>query len=167
MSPYFVVELTLNMIDTLKITAIAEEKLEGTDLFVVNCTCTAANEVELIIDSDTSVGIDACAELSRAIEAELDRDTEDFSLTVMSAGIGSELRTLRQYRKLVGSSVEVLLTSGIKLLARLDEVTQEGITLSYEEKQSVEGKKRKQLVKVERTYPFEEIRATREWLDFK
>ncbi len=167
MSPYFVVELTLNMIDTLKITAIAEEKLEGTDLFVVNCTCTAANEVELIIDSDTSVGIDACAELSRAIEAELDRDTEDFSLTVMSAGIGSELRTLRQYRKLVGSSVEVLLTSGIKLLARLDEVTQEGITLSYEEKQTVEGKKRKQLVTVSRTYPFSEIKYTKEWLDFK
>ena len=155
------------MIDTLKITAIAEEKLEGTDLFVVNCTCTAANEVELIIDSDTSVGIDACAELSRAIEAELDRDTEDFSLTVMSAGIGSELRTLRQYRKLVGSSVEVLLTSGIKFLARLDEVTQEGITLSYEEKQTVEGKKRKQLVTVSRTYPFSEIKYTKEWLDFK
>ena len=167
MSPYFVVELTLNMIDTLKITAIAEEKLEGTDLFVVNCTCTAANEVELIIDSDTSVGIDACAELSRAIEAELDRDTEDFSLTVMSAGIGSELRTLRQYRKLVGSSVEVLLTSGIKLLARLDEVTQEGITLYYEEKQTVDGKKRKQLVTVSRTYPFSEIKYTKEWLDFK
>ncbi len=35
-------------------------------------------EIELTIDSDTSVGIDACAELSRAIEADLDRDAEDF-----------------------------------------------------------------------------------------
>ena len=85
----------------------------------------------------------------------------------MSAGIGSELRSLRQYRKLVGSSVEVLLTSGIKLLARLDEVTDEGITLSYEEKQAVEGKKRKQLVKVSRTYPFSEITYTKVWLEFK
>ena len=167
MSPYFVVELTRNMMDIQKITAIGERKLESTDLFVVDCTCNPANEVELIVDSDTSVGIDACAELSRAIEAELDRDAEDFSLTVMSAGIGSELRSLRQYRKLVGSSVEVLLTSGIKLLARLDEVTDEGITLSYEEKQAVEGKKRKQLVKVSRTYPFSEIKYTKEWLDFK
>lgn len=155
------------MMDTRKITAIAEQKLEGTDLFVVECTCTPANEVELIVDSDTAVGIDACAELSRAIEAELDRDEEDFSLTVMSAGIGSELRSLRQYRKLAGSPVEVLLTSGIKLLARLDEVSDEGITLSYEEKQAVEGKKRKQLVKVSRTYPFTEIKYTKEWLDFK
>ncbi|WP_346699230.1 ribosome assembly cofactor RimP [uncultured Alistipes sp.] len=155
------------MIDTRKITALAEQKLEGTDLFVVDCTCTPGNEVELIVDSDTSVGIDACAELSRAIEAELDRDAEDFSLTVMSAGIGSELRSLRQYRKLVGHSVEVLLLSGVKLLARLDEVSDEGITLSYEEKQAVEGRKRKQLVTVSRSYPFAEIKYTKEWLDFK
>ena len=155
------------MIDTRKITALAEQKLEGTDLFVVDCTCTPGNEVELIVDSDTSVGIDACAELSRAIEAELDRDAEDFSLTVMSAGIGSELRSLRQYRKLVGHSVEVLLLSGVKFLARLDEVSDEGITLSYEEKQAVEGRKRKQLVTVSRSYPFSEIKYTKEWLDFK
>ena len=155
------------MIDTRKITALAEQKLEGTDLFVVDCTCTPGNEVELTLDSDTSVGIDACAELSRAIEAELDRDTEDFSLTVMSAGIGSELRSLRQYRKLVGHSVEVLLLSGVKLQARLDEVSDEGITLSYEEKQAVEGRKRKQLVTVSRSYPFAEIKYTKEWLDFK
>ena len=155
------------MIDTRKRTALAEKRLEGTDLFVVGCTCTPGNEVELTLDSDTSVGINACAELSRAIEAELDREAEDFSLTVMSAGIGSELRSLRQYRKLVGHSVEVLLLSGVKLLARLDEVTDEGITLSYEEKQAVEGKKRKQLVTVSRSYPFAEVKYTKEWLDFK
>ena len=136
-------------------------------MFVVECTSTPGNEIELTIDSDTSVGIDACAELSRAVEAELDREEEDFSLTVMSAGIGSELRSLRQYRKLVGRSVEVLLTSGIKILARLDEVSEEGITLSYEEKQAVEGKKKKQLVTVTRSYPFAEIKSTKEWLDFK
>ena len=159
--------LYLTMIDTKKIVEAVTRKLEGTDLFVVECTSTPGNEIELTIDSDTSVGIDACAELSRAVEAELDREEEDFSLTVMSAGIGSELRSLRQYRKLVGRSVEVLLTSGIKILAKLDEVSEEGITLSYEEKQAVEGKKKKQLVTVTRTYPFAEIKSTKEWLDFK
>lgn len=155
------------MIDTKKITAIAERMLADTDLFVVDCSCSPGNEVELTIDSDTSVGIDACASLSRAIEAELDREEEDFSLTVMSAGIGSELRSLRQYRKLVGRSVEVLLANGVKILAKLDAVDEQGITLSYEEKQTVEGKKRKQLVTVSRTYPFAEIKYTKEWLDFK
>ena len=155
------------MIDTKKIIEAAERNLQGTDMFVVGCTCTPGNDIELLIDSDTSVGIDACAELSRAVEAQFDRDEEDFSLTVASAGIGSELKSLRQYRKLVGNTVEVLLTSGIKVLAKLDAADDQGITLSYEEKQAVEGKKKKQLVKVTRSYPFDQIKYTKEWLDFK
>ena len=75
--------------------------------------------------------------------------------------------SLRQYRKLVGSPVEVLLANGVKILAKLDAVDEQGITLSYEEKQTVEGRKRKQLVTVSRTYPFAEIKYTKEWLDFK
>ncbi|MDE7304453.1 MAG: ribosome assembly cofactor RimP [Alistipes sp.] len=155
------------MIDTKKIIAVAERRLEGSEMFVVGCHCSPGNEIELLIDSDTSVSIDACAELSRAIEAEFDRDTEDFSLTVASAGIGSELKHLRQYRKLIGRPVEVLLQNGIKIVARLDQADETHLTLSYEEKQTVEGKKRKQLVRVTRTYPFAEIKSTREYLDFK
>ncbi|WP_295940212.1 ribosome assembly cofactor RimP [uncultured Alistipes sp.] len=155
------------MIDTKKITEIAENKLHDTDMFVVGCTCTPANDIELLIDSDTSVAIEACVALSKAIEAELDRDEEDFSLTVASAGVGSELKELRQYRKLIGKSVEVLLKSGIKVLAKLDAADQNGITISYEEKRAVEGKKRKELVTVTGNYAFDEIKSTREWLDFK
>lgn len=155
------------MIDCTKILEIADRELAGTDLFMVSCKCSPMNEVELLIDSDTSVTIEKCVELSRKIEAEFDRDVEDFSLTVASAGIGSELKCVRQYRKLVGSSVEVLLLSGIKILAKLDSVDDEGITVSYEEKQAVEGKKRKVLVNVVRTYRFDEIKYTKEYLDFK
>ena len=75
--------------------------MEGSDMFVVECTSTPGNEIELTIDSDTSVAIEACAELSRAVEAEFDRDEEDFSLTVASAGIGSELKSLRQYPEIM------------------------------------------------------------------
>ena len=47
-------------------------------------------EIELLIDSDTAVKLEDCASLNRAIEAERDREVEDFSLMVASAGIGSE-----------------------------------------------------------------------------
>ena len=155
------------MIDCQKILEIADRELNGTDMFTVSCKCSPANEVELLIDSESSVTIERCAELSRTIEAEFDRDVEDFSLTVASAGIGSELKDIRQYRKIIGSSVEVLLLSGIKILAKLDDVNDDGITISYEEKQAVEGKKRKVLVNVERTFSFDEIKYTKEYLDFK
>ncbi len=158
------------MIDTKKIVEIAEGLLTESDMFVVGCTSTPSGEIDLYIDSDTKVSIDACITLSRAIEAEFDRDVEDFSLTVASAGIGSELKLLRQYHRLVGSSVEVLLTSGVKIIAKLAEVTAEQITLSYEERQVVEsasGKKKKQLVEVVKQIPFSEIKYTKEYLDFK
>ena len=131
------------MIDQKKIIAAAERRLAGSDMFVVGCNCSPGNETEF------------------------HRDAEDFSLTVASAGIGSELRCLRQYRKLVGRPVEVLLASGVKITARLDEVDDESLTLSYEEKQAVEGRRRKQLVRVTRRYPFAEVKSTREYLDFK
>lgn len=155
------------MIDTKKVITIAERSLADSDLFVVDCTSTPGNEIELLVDSDTSVSIDACAALSRIVEAELDREEEDFSLTVASAGIGSELRSLRQFRKLTGRPVEVVLLNGLKILAVLDAANEQGITLSYEEKQVVEGKKKKQLVKVTRSYPFTQIKYTKEYLDFK
>lgn len=155
------------MIDINKVIEAAERQMAGTDMFVVGATCAPGNEIELTVDSDTSVSIDACVALSRAVEAEFDRDQEDFSLTVASAGIGSELKVMRQYRKLIGRPVEVLLASGVKLLANLDAADETGLTLSYEEKQTVEGKKRKQTVRVERSYTFDEIKSTREYLDFK
>ncbi len=155
------------MIDCAKILEIADRELAGTDLYTVSCKCSPMNEVELLIDSDTSVTIERCVELSRTIEAEFDRDEEDFSLTVASAGIGEELKNIRQYRKLVGSSVEVLLKNGVKILAKLDGVADDGITISYREKQAVEGKKRKVEVEVSNTYAFDEIKYTKEYLDFK
>ena len=131
------------MIETKKIIEAAERHLEGSDMFVVECTSTPGNEIELTIDSDTSVAIEACAELSRAVEAEFDRDEEDFSLTVASAGIGSELKSLRQYRKLIGREVEAVLKDGSKLTAVLKDASAEALTLSYSEKVAVEGKKRR------------------------
>lgn len=155
------------MIDTGKIVAIAEQELEGTDMFVVECTNSNRDDIELIVDSDTSVSIDSCTKLCRAIEEHFNRDEEDFALTVASAGIGYELKSVRQYHKLVGKSIEVLLRTGIKVLAKLDEVSEVGITISYQEMQQVEGKKRKQPVDVTINYSFDEIKHTKELLEFK
>ena len=155
------------MIDINKVTEIAERHLAGSDMFVVECKATPMGEIELLIDSDTAVKLEDCAALNRAIEAELDREVEDYSLMVASAGIGSELKLLRQYHKILGSSVEVLLKDGIKLLAKLENADEQGIAISYEEKQLIEGKKRKQTVQVSKEYKWEEIKYVKEYLDFK
>ena len=155
------------MIDVKLVTEIAERHLEGSDMYVVECKISPMGEIELLIDSDTAVKLEDCAALNRAIEAELDREVEDYSLMVASAGIGSELKLLRQYNKIIGSSVEVLLKDGIKLLAKLNSADEAGIAISYEEKQVVEGKTRKVTVEVTKDYKWEDIKYVKEYLDFK
>lgn len=155
------------MIDSKSVIEIAERHLAGSDMFVVECKVSPMGDIELLIDSDTAVRLEDCATLNRAIEAELDREVEDYSLMVASAGIGSELKQLRQYKKILGSSVEVLLKDGVKVLAKLNDATEDGIQISYEEKQLIEGKKRKQTVEVTKNFKWEEIKYVKEYLDFK
>lgn len=155
------------MIDIEKIRAVAEKSLEGSKLFLVEINATPANEIEVVIDSDDSVDIDDCVVLSRAIEGQFDREEEDFELTVTSAGIGQPLKLLRQYLKLLGKPVEVVLRNGIKITAILKDADENSLTLAYREMRTVEGKKRKQEFDIVRTYSSEEIKSAKEYLDFK
>lgn len=147
--------------------AVAEKKLAGTDMFVVGIKSSAYNVIELTVDSDSSVAIEDCAALSRAIEERFDRDAEDYELTVSSAGIGQPLKVFRQYKKLIGRPVEVVLKNGIRIIAELRDATPEAITLAYPEKVAVEGKKRREEVEIVKEYPLSEVKTTKEYLDFK
>ena len=155
------------MIDVTRVREIAETQMEGTDLFVVEVRVSPANEIVVTVDSDTQVGIDRCVELSRSIEGALDREQEDFELTVMSAGIGQPLKMLRQYRKLIDRPVEVILKDGGKIVGNLTDASDDSIVVEYEERVAVEGKKRKQLVTTRRELSLDEVKSTCEYLDFK
>ncbi len=155
------------MIDIEKVRSAAEAFMADTQLFLIDVTCNAANEIEVVVDSDTSVDIDDCVALNDAIEAQLDREVEDYQLTVTSAGVGYPLKVYRQYRKLVGSSVDVVLLDGTRIRATLKDATEESITLSYTEKVAQEGKKRKVEQEVVKCYPLAEVKSTKEYLDFK
>ena len=155
------------MMDIEKLRQVAEVALEGTDRFIVDLKCSPANEIEIVIDADSAVDLDACVAFSRAVESAFDREVEDFELSVYSAGVGQPLKLLRQYHKLIGSTVEVLLVSGVKVLATLKEDTPEAITVTYTEMRLLEGKKRKVDVEVEESYTFGQIKWVKEYLDFK
>ena len=95
------------MIDAKSVIEIAERHMAGSDMFVVECKVSPMGDIELLIDSDTAVKLEDCAALNRAIEAELDREVEDYSLMVASAGIGSELKhmLLTTYQKMLGQNI--------------------------------------------------------------
>ena len=153
--------------DASKIESIVNRFTEGTDLFLVEVKVSPMNEVDVVVDSDASVTIDACVALSRAIEAEFDRDAEDFELSVMSAGIGQPLRLLRQYQKAIGHPVEVVMKDGMKYTGTLEAADDRAIVVVWEEKQLVEGKKRRQLVEVRKEMLLDEMKSAKRELAFK
>ena len=95
------------MITKEQIAALAEEALAGSDRFLVEVKVKPANVIEIYVDSDTSVSIDNCVEISRYIESRQDRDVEDYELSVLSWGLAGALRMDRQLNKYVGKDVEV------------------------------------------------------------
>ena len=95
------------MITKDQIAALANEALADSDRFLVDVKVKPSNVIEVYIDSDTAVNIDNCVEVSRFIEGKLDRDVEDFELSVMSYGLSGALKLDRQLQKYVGKDVEV------------------------------------------------------------
>ena len=95
------------MIAKEQITVLCEEALAGTDRFLVEVKVKPNNVIEVYVDSDTAVTIDHCAELSRFINEKLDRDVEDYELSVLSWGLSGALKMDRQLQKYVGKDVEV------------------------------------------------------------
>jgi ribosome maturation factor RimP len=95
------------MINKEQVSALCEEALDGTDRFLVEVKVKPNNVIEVYVDSDTAVNIDHCAELSRFINEKLDRDVEDYELSVLSWGLSGALKMDRQLQKYVGKDVEV------------------------------------------------------------
>ena len=95
------------MITKEQVATLCEEALASTDRFLVEVKVKPNNVIEVYVDSDTAVNIDHCAELSRYINEKLDRDVEDYELSVFSWGLSGALKMDRQLQKYVGKDVEV------------------------------------------------------------
>ena len=88
------------MIDKQKVWTFLQEALEerkGKGLFPVSVSVSPKNEIKVYVDGMNGVCIDDCVDISRYIESHLDRDEEDFELTVSSAGLDQAFRVREQY----------------------------------------------------------------------
>ena len=154
------------MIAKSKVTEIVNQWLEGKDYFLVEVSVSADNCVSVEIDHADGVWIEDCVQLSKHIEANLDRDVEDYELEVGSAGIGQPFKVLQQYINHVGKEVEVLACDGKKyrgILARADE---ESFAVTVQVKEKPEGAKRPVLVDKEYTWKYNEIKYTKYLINF-
>ena len=130
------------MISKETIQPIVEELLAGTDKFLVDVIIQPTNRIYIYFDSDTSITIHDCQEISRTIECNLNRDNEDYDLTVSSSGIDSPLKMLRQYRKNIGKELDVVTTDGKNITGNLVKVDENFLELEHPIKKPKKENKR-------------------------
>ena len=119
-----------NTVENLLAKALDERK----DLFLLDLTIGSDNLIKVIIDGDNGVSIEDCMFISRAIEHNLDREEEDFSLEVMSAGATSPLVNKRQYAKNINRDLKVKTVSS-QVEGILVGASDSEITLEYKSKE--------------------------------
>lgn len=155
------------MIDKKFLITHAEQFLEGSDNYLVDVTINPSNIISIEIDNDNGVNINDCVILSRHLESKLNRDEEDFEITVSSVGLTAPFKTLRQYQKNIGNEVEVLTKKGQKLFGILKLATDDNFTITISKKRRLEGAKRKTEVSEELQFKYEEIKHTKFVIRFK
>ena len=146
-------------LETLLVQKFEED--EFNHLFLVDLKVLPGANVQVFLDSDEAVLFSHCARISRYLEQEIEENKwlgEKYVLDVSSAGVGAPLVLKRQYKKNIGRTLSVQVEDDHKhIKGTLVAVEDETIEISYEEKVRVEGKKKKELVTINKTIPFEKI----------
>jgi ribosome maturation factor RimP len=155
------------MITKEQVTNLIEDKIAGTDMFIVDVTVRPGNVIEVTMDGDQGINIEACTEIHRHLLHEMDREVEDYSLEVSSPDLMKPLKVLRQYIKNIGRNVMVKLNDKSKIEGTLQKANESGITLLTASKEVLPGEKKKTLVEKEITIPFTEISETKIVISFK
>ena len=114
-----------------KVTKLLDKALEENEsIFLIDFSISPSNKIKITLDGDHGVTLQDCINFSRAIEHNLDREEEDFSLEVESAGAASPIVLPRQYNKNIGRTLEVKTLEG-KIEGKLTAATAETITLEW------------------------------------
>ena len=111
------------------LSAITPE-IEALGAYLVDLTVSASNDIEIVIEKDEgSVTWDDCEAVDKAFHARFNQDEEDYALTVSSAGLDRPFKVLRQYRKALGSKVDVWMKGGKKVKGVLTAVSEEAVEI--------------------------------------
>ncbi len=154
------------MIDKEKVRSLVDQWLEGKEYFLTDLTVSEDSRIVVEIDHKEGVWIEDCVNLSKLIEANLDRDVEDYELEVGSAGIGQPFKVWQQYQNNVGGEVEALLADGQKLKGILKCVDADTFTITVKKKEKPEGAKRPRMVEQDVQVPFADAKEVKAVIKF-
>ena len=136
---------------------VVQELLEKPSVFLIDLIITDSFKIIVNLDGDNGVALQDCIDISRAIENNLDREEQDFSLEVASVGVGSPLKMVRQYKKNVGRTLIVRLATET-IEAELVEASDNFIILSWKAREAKKIGKGKETVQKRQEIPYSEIK---------
>ncbi|MBP8065948.1 MAG: ribosome assembly cofactor RimP [Flavobacterium sp.] len=131
--------------------------LERPALFLIDFSISDTYKISVTLDGDNGVNLQDCIEVSRAIEQNLDREEQDFSLEVASAGATSPLKLPRQFKKNVGRKLKVT-TAEEKIEATITEANDAGIVLEWTAREPKQIGKGKETVQKRAEIRYEDIK---------
>lgn len=138
-------------------TVLAEALSQKPSLFLIDLTITDAFKVIVALDGDEGVVLQDCIDISRAIESNLDREEQDYSLEVASAGVSSPLKNIRQYKKNIGRTLKVKTATEI-IEAELVDANDDFVILSWEAREPKKIGKGKETVQKRLELPYVDIK---------
>lgn len=137
-----------------------ESEVAKRGCFITEVSVSADNDITIAIESEEGiVDMDDCVAISERFQEIFNRDEEDYSLTVTSAGLDQPFRILKQYIKAIGSQVEVKTRDGRKLIGTLTSADEDAFTLAYEARETVPGKKKKEMVRHEDRFAYGDVNS--------
>ncbi|MCV6631719.1 MAG: ribosome assembly cofactor RimP [Flavobacteriaceae bacterium] len=150
-----------------KVAALVEEALElHPNLFLIELEVSSNNRILVVLDGDTGVSVSDCVAISRAIEHNLDREEQDFSIEVTSAGATSPLVNPRQYVKNKGRFLEVKTKEGQTYEGKLEEADLQEIILRWKAREPKPIGKGKHTVQKEQRVAIQEIEQAKVIIKF-
>lgn len=155
------------MIDKALVEQATLEAIEGTEIFPVSISVSTDNRIVVELDSMDRMDVDSCVAISRKIEAQLNRDAEDFELEVGSAGLTTPFKVRKQFDKNIGNEVEVLTRDGRKFQGTLVETTDDGFTVEVARKVKKEGQKRPVIEMQPETVAYGDAKSVKYVINFK
>lgn len=149
-----------------KVKSLLDKALEeNPSLFLIDFSIGGDNTIRVILDGDEGINLQDCINVSRAIEHNLDREEEDFSLEVTSAGATSPLELPRQYKKNIGRKLMVR-TGEEELEGNLTHATEDSITIEWKAREPKPIGKGKVTVQKKRDIAFSDIHQAKVIIKF-
>lgn len=152
-----------------QIRSLVETEIADSPLFLVDVVGgDRSKKIQVLIDGDEGVTVEACRSISKKISVVIDEDefeSEPFILEISSPGVDKPLTLPRQYKKHEGRDLNIIKTDDVEIVAHLVEALETHIIIEPELRSRDKGRPAKYGPPEE--LPFEQIRHSTVIISFK